>query len=78
MGALGWLSGEYEGGERGEGADDGRVVALPLFEPLGDDEDVHVAEDAAHEDCLGQELEEEVDVRPEVERVPAWVTRAHL
>ena len=78
MGAFGFVKGVYDGGERGEGADDRGVIPVPLFEPLGDDQQVHVAEDAGHEECLRYELEEEVDVGLEVERVPACVTGAHL
>lgn len=46
-----------------------RGHAIPIGEPLDDDEDAHVAEDASEEQYLRDELEDEVETRPEVDRV---------
>lgn len=78
IGLAGWVRRGYHRGDGGEGVDDRRELRGPLLEPLENDKEVHVAKDAAHEDGLGEELEEELQVPREVQGVPACMTVSYL
>ena len=57
MGLAGCVKRGYFGRDRGEGVNDGGEHCGPLFEPLEDDQEVHVTEEGSHEDGLRHEFE---------------------